>query len=58
MLTPLIGKPSSKPVLITALNTYAEPMRFLDYLLVDTQSAILIARAGILVNVPTPARYA
>ncbi len=58
MLTPMVGKPSSKPVLINALNTYAEPLRFLDYLLNDTQPAVLVARAGILVNVPAPARYA
>jgi len=58
VLTPMIGKPNSKPVLISALNTYAEPLRFLDYLLDDTQPAVIIARAGILVNVPSPARYA
>lgn len=58
VLTPMIGKPASKPVLITALNTYAEPLRFLDYLLDDIQPAVIVARAGILVNVPSPARYA
>ena len=58
VLTPLIGKPMSKPILISALNTYAEPLRFLDFLLEDTQSAVIVARAGILVNVPSPARYA
>lgn len=58
ILTPLIGKPSSKPILISALNTYAEPLRFLDFLLEDTQPAVIVARAGILVNVPSPARYA
>jgi len=58
MLTPMTGKPVSKPVMITALNTYAEPLRFLDYLLDDTQPAVIVARAGMLVNVPSPARYA
>jgi len=58
VLTPMIGKPTSKPVLINALNTYAEPLRFLDYLLDDTQPAVIVARAGMLVNVPSPARYA
>ena len=58
ILTPMMGKPVSKPVMITALNTYAEPLRFLDYLLDDTQHAIIVARSGILVNVPSPARYA
>jgi len=54
----MIGKPTSKPILISALNTYAEPLRFLDYLLDDTQPAVIVARAGMLVNVPSPARYA
>ncbi len=58
VLTPMVGKPVSKPVLIPALNTYAEPLRFLDYLLDDTQPAVIVARAGMLVNVPSPARYA
>ncbi|HKK04704.1 MAG TPA: GSU2403 family nucleotidyltransferase fold protein [Gammaproteobacteria bacterium] len=58
ILTPMIGKPGSEPVLITALNSYAEPVRFLDYLLDDIQPAVIVARAGILVNVPSPARYA
>lgn len=58
ILTPMIGKPASKPVLISALNSYAEPLRFLDYLLDDIQPAIIVARAGIVVNVPAPARYA
>lgn len=58
ILTPMTGKPKSKPVLINALNVYAEPLRFLDYLLEDTQPAVLVARAGILLNTPSPARYA
>jgi len=58
VLTPLQGKTSSKPVLLKNLNTFAEPLRFLDYLLEDIQPAIVVAKSGILVNVPTPARYA
>lgn len=58
LLTPLLGRPAAKPVHLDALNTYAEPVRFLDYLLEDTQPAVIVARAGILVNVPAPGRYA
>ncbi len=58
LLTPMIGRVTAKPVHIASLDTYAEPVRFLDYLLADAQSAALVARAGILVNVPLPARYA
>lgn len=57
-LTPLLGRPSTKPIHLTALDTYAEPVRFLDYLLEDAQPAVVVAKAGILVNVPVPARYA
>lgn len=58
LLTPMVGKTSAKPVPIASLGAYAEPIRFLDYLLVDPQPAVLVARAGMLVNVPLPARYA
>lgn len=58
LLTPELGKPSSGPVLIKGLNAAAEPVRFLDYLLVDTQLAALPVGAGLLVKVPDPARFA
>jgi len=58
ILTPVVGKPTSKPVLIHAFNTYAEPLCFLNYLFDDIQPAVLVARAGILVNIPSPARFA
>ncbi|MBI3545692.1 MAG: hypothetical protein HY081_03735 [Gammaproteobacteria bacterium] len=58
ILTPMVGRTSAKPIHLAALDTYAEPVRFLDYLLADAQPAILVARAGILMNVPSPARYA
>jgi hypothetical protein len=58
ILTPMLGRTSARPILIPALDIYAEPVRFLDYLLVDMQPAVLVARAGLLVNVPAPARFA
>jgi hypothetical protein len=58
LLTPLHGKPISEPIEIPAFNTYAQPMRFLEYLLEDTQAAVVVAKSGILVNVPSPARFA
>jgi hypothetical protein len=33
-------------------------VRFLEYLIENAQPAVLVAKAGILVNVPTPARFA
>ena len=58
ILTPMFGRTSSKPIYLRALDVFAQPVRFLDYLLADTQPAVLAARSGILVNVPSPARYA
>lgn len=58
ILTPMLGRANAKPIHLASLDTYAEPVRFLDYLLDEAQPAVLVARAGILVNVPAPARYA
>jgi hypothetical protein len=58
VLTPLIGRASAKPIHLESLDAYAEPVRFLDYVLSDAQPAVVIAKAGLLINVPAPARYA
>lgn len=58
LLTPMLGRPSSKPVVIKALGSPATPVRFLEYLLEETEPAVVVARAGIALNVPAPARYA
>ncbi len=50
--------PSSKPIYLNSLNTPATPLIFLDFVLEDVQPAVVAAQAGILVNVPAPARYA
>jgi len=57
-LTPLLGKPESKPIKLTSLNTYAHPLRFLDFLIDESIQTVLIDNMGLLVNVPHPARYA
>jgi hypothetical protein len=58
ILTPMLGRTSCKPIHLKSLDVYAEPVRFLDYLLADAQPAVVAAKAGLLVNVPSPARYA
>jgi hypothetical protein len=58
LLTPMQGKPDSNPRPIAALNAMASPLRFLDYLLEDIQPAALPVRQGVLVNIPSPARFA
>jgi len=58
ILTPMRGETSSKPIKLKSLNTYATPIRFIDYLLEDTIPAVIVAKSGFLVSVPNPARYA
>ncbi len=58
VLTPMRGKPDGSPITIPGLGTMAEPLRFLDYLLEDTQPAAVPVRQGVLVQVPSPARFA
>ena len=58
LLTPMKGPERCTPVRLPNLNSFASPVRFLDYLLVDAQPAAVVAKAGISVNVPDPARFA
>jgi hypothetical protein len=43
---------------LDALNTDATPLRFMDFLLRETVEAAVLHGDGVLVRVPTPARYA
>lgn len=58
LLTPMRGRESAKPIEIPGLSAFAEPIRFLDYLLEDIQPATLLYKHGIFINVPAPARFA
>lgn len=57
-LTPMRGPAEDAPAELPALGTGAQPLRFLDYLIYREQPAALLHGAGVLVNVPDPARYA
>lgn len=57
-LTPNQGPETSEAKALRALQTDAEPLRFLDFLIHDPEPAVLLHEAGILVNVPNPIRYA
>ncbi|HYU32323.1 MAG TPA: GSU2403 family nucleotidyltransferase fold protein [Thermoanaerobaculia bacterium] len=57
-LTPLVGPESNDPVFLPSLGVSAHPLRFLDYLIERPAQAVLVTGAGILVNVPDPARFA
>jgi hypothetical protein len=51
-------KEAHKPVFIAALNTAAQPLPFLDYIMEATERAAVVNGEGILVNLPNPARFA
>lgn len=57
-LTPNEGPDSDAPQHLHALGTDAQPLRFLDFLIHDPVPAVLLHGSGVLVQVPSPERYA
>ena len=57
-LTPMRGPVEDAPGTLPALQTSAQPLRFLDYLIYGERKAAYLYDSGVLVNVPHPARYA
>jgi len=57
-LTPNRGRDTEQPVPLPAFGMDAQPLRFLDFLIRDPEQAVLLHGAGILVSVPSPARFA
>jgi hypothetical protein len=57
-LTPNTGPDTDDPRPLPALQTDAEPLRFLDFLIHMPERAVLLHDAGIFVNVPAPERFA
>jgi hypothetical protein len=57
LLTPMRGR-SEAPVHIEALGASATPLRYLDYLVEESEPAVIVGGAGVLVNVPDPSRFA
>lgn len=57
-LTPNEGRDTDKPQRLPALQTDAQALRFLDFLIRDPEPAVLLHASGIYVNIPAPQRYA
>jgi len=57
-LTPNTGRETGEPQALPALQTDAQPLRFLDYLIHDPEPAVILHGVGISVHVPAPARFA
>jgi hypothetical protein len=58
VLTTNRGAPARGLARLPSLKSQATPLRFLDYLLRDPVPAVALHRAGVLVTVPKPERYA
>lgn len=57
-LAPAKSAQANTPVQIPGLGLSAQPLLFLDYLIEDPIPAVVLRQSGILVQVPTPARFA
>jgi hypothetical protein len=57
-LTPNRGPETDAPRTLPALQTDAQPLRFLDFLIYEPEQAVVLHGPGILVLVPSPQRYA
>lgn len=58
VLAPMRGRETSRPVHLESFDTYATPLRHLDFLLEEIQPAVLLYEHGIMINVPAPGRFA
>jgi hypothetical protein len=57
-LTPMVGKETSEATFLPAFGLSAKPLRHLDYLIEDPLQAVIIGSDVVLVNLPSPARFA
>lgn len=57
-LTPNRGADTDTSTHLPALQTQAQPLRFLDFLIYEATPAVLLQGEGVLVNVPRPERFA
>lgn len=57
-LTPNVGPETDELQPLPAFQTDAQPLRFLDFLIYEPEQAVLLHDAGIVVQVPSPERFA
>ncbi|MGW8322267.1 MAG: GSU2403 family nucleotidyltransferase fold protein [Thermodesulfobacteriota bacterium] len=57
-LTPMTGRETSKAAFLPAFGLSARPLQFLDYLIKDPIPAVVMGADVVLVNIPSPARFA
>ena len=58
-LAPLIGKDTDKPKHLKVFGLYAQPLRFLDYIIEQNQQTCVVGNTGsVHVNIPNASRFA
>jgi hypothetical protein len=57
-LTPNEGSDTDTPQLLPAFRTHAQPLRFLDFLIHEPEAAVILHKARVYAQVPSPQRYA
>ena len=57
-LTPMVGRETSNATFLPAFGLSAKPMRALDYLIKESAQAVVLGSQVVLVNLPSPARFA
>ena len=57
-LAPAHSLHETSPVRIPGLGVSAQPLPFLDYLIAETIPAVVVGGSGVLIQAPTPARFA
>jgi hypothetical protein len=58
ILTPEIGRLSKSPIYLKELKMFAAPLRFMDYLIEGSIKSVVPYQKGLVVNIPSPARFA
>jgi hypothetical protein len=58
LLAPNRGADRDEPISLPALGSHAQGLRFLDFLIYGATPAVLLHGPGVVVNVPTPERFA
>lgn len=58
LLTPLVGRAREEPVVVPLLRAAATPLRFLDYLIEESQPGAVVGAQGAFVRIPRPGRFA
>jgi hypothetical protein len=58
LLSPRQGSDTDAPVPLPSVSSYAQGLRYMDFLIREIVPTVVLHSSGVVVNVPTPERYA